>query len=37
MVKSQSRPQISRASLNLASTAEMSGTLKQETIDAMVT
>jgi hypothetical protein len=37
MVKRQSRPQINSASLNLAGTAEMSGTLKQDTIDAMVT
>lgn len=37
MVKRQSRPQINSASLNLAGTTEMSGTLKQDTIDAMVT
>ena len=37
MVKRQSRPQINSVSLNLAGTAEMSGTLKQGTIDAMVT
>ena len=37
MVKRQPRPQINSASLNLVGTAEMSGTLKQGTIDAMVT
>ena len=37
LVKRQSRLQINSASLNLAGTAEMSGTLKQDTIDAMVT
>ena len=37
MVKRQSRPQINSVSLNLTGTAEMSGTLKQDTIDAMVT
>lgn len=36
-VKRQSRPQINSVSLNLTGTAEMSGTLKQDTIDAMVT
>jgi len=37
LVKRQSRPQINSVSLNLTGTAEMSGTLKQDTIDAMVT